>query len=174
MPRALAIINDLLAGLEAMHKVQIAHLDVKPANLVLRDGTGDAVLVDFGLAGRRLRPGCGSVHYAPVEVWAEGATDEPFGADVYAAACLAFEILTSRPLVRGDTIQEILEGHFAKQPGDAVLSTLQRAPGLAPLAELLRAAVARDSKRRPTVARLRAGFSSIAPDLRRMSWPITV
>ncbi|MEP6864226.1 MAG: hypothetical protein ABJE66_26640, partial [Deltaproteobacteria bacterium] len=34
LPRAFAIIDDLLAGLEAMHAVQIAHLDVKPPNVV--------------------------------------------------------------------------------------------------------------------------------------------
>ena len=43
-----------------------------------------------------------------------------------------------------------------------------------PLAELLRAAVAREPKRRPTAARLRAGFAAIAPDLRALTWPIDV
>ena len=95
MPRALAIVDDLLAGLEAMHAVRIAHLDVKPPNLVLREGTGDAVLVDFGLAGRRIRTGCGSAHYGAAEVWIEDRSKlEPFPTDVYAAACVAFEVLT--------------------------------------------------------------------------------
>jgi len=172
MDRALRIIDDLLAGIEAMHKVQIAHLDVKPANVVLREGSGDAVLVDFGLAGRRLRTGCGSVHYGAAEVWDDSSTDEPFGADVYAAACVAFEVLTDTVLVRGDTIKEVIDAHFARQPAAGVLSALERMPGLGPLAELLRAAVARDSKRRPSAARLRAGFAAIAPDLRRHAWPI--
>src|SRR5205823_15127298 len=89
MRRALAIIDGLLAGVEAMHRVQIAHLDVKPANVVPRDGSGEAVLVDFGLAGRRLRTGCGSLHYGAAEVWTESSSGlEPFPADVYAAACV--------------------------------------------------------------------------------------
>jgi serine/threonine protein kinase len=71
VPRGLAIIDDLLAGLEAMHDAGIAHLDVKPANVVLRDQIGAAVLVDFGLAGRHLRAGCGSAHYGAAEVWTE-------------------------------------------------------------------------------------------------------
>lgn len=170
--RALAVIDDLLAGLEAMHKVQIAHLDVKPANIVLREQTDVSVLVDFGLAGRRLRAGCGSLHYGAGEVWLENQNVEPFAADVYAATCVAFEILTNAVLIRGDTMNAVLEQHFAKQPGAAVLATLERTPQLTSLAELLRAGVARDPKRRPTVSRLRAGFAAIAPDLRSLSWPI--
>lgn len=174
MQRAFAIIDDLLAGIVAMHEASVAHLDVKPANVVLREPSGVAVLVDFGLAGRRLRTGCGSVHYGAREVWVEDATDPPFGADVYAAACLGFELLTNSVLVRGDRLDEVLANHFSKQPAADVLAALERIPRLGPLAELLRVAVARDSKRRPTAARLRAGFAAIAPDLRSLSWPIDV
>lgn len=171
--RALAIIDNLLAGLEAMHAVSIAHLDVKPANLVLRDATGDAVLVDFGLAGRRLRAGCGSAFYGAAEVWMENAgTTEPFPTDVYAAACVAYEVLTNSVLMSGDALQKVIDRHFASQPAADTLAKLDRTPHLAPLAELLRAAVSRDPKRRPTAARLRAGFAAIAPDLRRLRWPI--
>ena len=174
VPRALTVIDDLLAGLEAMHAVQIAHLDVKPANLVLRERTGEAVLVDFGLAGRRLRTGCGSVHYGASEVWAEGGAEreQPFGADVYAAACVAFEVLTDTVLIRGETLHEVIAEHFADQPGAAALAELERQPGLAPLAQLLRAAVSRDPKRRPSASRLRAGFAAIAPELSGRPWPI--
>jgi serine/threonine protein kinase len=173
MERALAIVDGLLAGLVAMHEVSIAHLDVKPANLVLREGSGNAVLVDFGLAGRRIRYGCGSVHYGAAEVWTEsGEKMEPFPADVYAAACVAFEVLTNRILMEGDSIKAILDQHFSKQPGGEVLARLERVRRFAPLAELLRAAIARDPKRRPTAARLRAGFNAVAPELRTQSWPI--
>jgi serine/threonine protein kinase len=172
MPRALAIIDGLLAGLVAMHEVQVAHLDVKPANLVLREATAQAVLVDFGLAGRRIRPGCGSAHYGAAEVWTEESSAEPFGADVYAAACVAFEVLTNTVLIRGDTMKQVLDQHFAAAPGGDVLGKLERTRRLASLAELLRAAVSRDPRRRPTAARLRAGFAAIAPDLRALTWPL--
>lgn len=174
MPRALAIVDHLLAGLQAMHDVSIAHLDVKPANLVLREGSGDAVLVDFGLAGRRIRFGCGSVHYGAAEVWTEGASSEPFPADVYAAACVAFEVLTNHVLMGGDSIKAVLDQHFSRQPGGELLSRMERIRRFAPLAELLRAAINRDPKRRPTASRLRAGFNAIAPDLRTQTWPIAL
>lgn len=173
MPRALEIIDDLLAGLEAMHAVRIAHLDVKPANLVLRDSTGKAVLVDFGLAGRHIRVGCGSAHYGAAEVWGDDASKlEPFPTDVYAAACVAFEVLTDQVLMRGDNLKDLLDQHFAAQPGGDILAKLVRHARFASLGELLRAAVSRDPRRRPTVSRLRAGFAAIAPELHNVQWPI--
>jgi serine/threonine protein kinase len=175
MPRALEIIDDLLAGLEAMHAVRIAHLDVKPANLVLRDSTGKAVLVDFGLAGRHIRVGCGSAHYGAAEVWDEDASKlEPFPTDVYAAACVAFEVLTDQALMRGDNLKDLLDQHFAAQPAGEILGKLVRHTQFASLGELLRAAVSRDPRRRPTVSRLRAGFAAIAPELHNVQWPIRV
>ncbi len=173
VPRALSIIDDLLAGLGAMHAVKIAHLDVKPANLVLRAGSGRAVLVDFGLAGRHIRAGCGSPLYGAAEVWTEDPSHlDPFPTDVYAAACVAFEVLTNRQLIRGDNLKDVIDQHFSSQPGAEVLAELARDRELASFAELMRAAVARDPKRRPTIARLRAGFAAIAHDLQTMRWPI--
>ncbi len=174
MRRAFALIDDLLAGLEAMHSVQIAHLDVKPANIVLRENTGEAVLVDFGLAGRKIRTGCGSVHYGANEVWADGGAEreQPFCADVYAAGCVAFEVLTDAVLMRGDSIQAVIAEHFAEHPGHEVLSQLEKTPRLAPLGQLLRASVARDARKRPSITRLRAGFAAIAPELVSMAWPL--
>ncbi len=175
MARALGVIDGVLAGLEAMHRVQIAHLDVKPANVVLRDGQGAPVLVDFGLAGRRLRAGCGSLHYGAAEVWSDDhASHEPFPADVYAAACMAYEVLTGAVLVDGETMKEVLDHHFSAQPARATLARLERTANgrLMSLAQLLRAAVARDPKRRPTLARLRAGFAAVSPELRTLPWPL--
>jgi hypothetical protein len=174
MERALAIIDDLLAGLDAMHKVRIAHLDVKPPNLVLREGSGNAVLVDFGLAGRHIRAGCGSPYYGAAEVWTEDTSHlEPFPTDVYAAACVAFEVLTNEVLIQGDNLKEVIDQHFTKQPAADVLASMERSRN-ASLAELVRAAVARDSKRRPTAQRLRAGFAAIKPELAAQRWPLRI
>jgi hypothetical protein len=173
--RACAIIDDLLAGLEAMHAVGIAHLDVKPGNVVLRESTGRAVLVDFGLAGRHLRAGCGSVHYGAAELWGgPGGELLPFPADVYAAACVAYEVLVDAVLFGGESIREVLDQHLAAVPGAETLARLARTPGLAGLAELLRAGLARDARHRPSASRLRAGFAALAPTLAAHDWPLRI
>jgi eukaryotic-like serine/threonine-protein kinase len=37
-------------ALEDLHKQRVVHLDIKPSNIMIRDGSGDAVLLDFGLS----------------------------------------------------------------------------------------------------------------------------
>ena len=43
----LRIFGDLLGGLDLVHKQNILHLDIKPANLLIRPGS-DVMLLDFG------------------------------------------------------------------------------------------------------------------------------
>ena len=50
----------------------------------VRDGS--PVLVDFGLAGRHLRPGCGTANYGAPEIWGTGDRSRAIPADVYAFA----------------------------------------------------------------------------------------
>lgn len=174
LPRVLAIIDGIGAGLEAMHAMGVAHLDLKPPNVILRDGDGPPVLVDFGLAGRSPRPGCGSPHYGAPEVWQEvSSSPEPRPTDVYAYACIAYELLMGEPLVDADNLTGLLALHRGGGAQARVRTAMGRAPALAPLAALLEPALAVDPARRPTVARLRAGFAAIAPDYRRRRWPLT-
>ncbi len=37
-------------ALEDLHRQRVVHLDIKPSNVMIRDGSGEAVLLDFGLA----------------------------------------------------------------------------------------------------------------------------
>ncbi|MEZ4365762.1 MAG: protein kinase [Kofleriaceae bacterium] len=116
LPRAFAVIDGIGAGLEAMHAVRVAHLDIKPPNVILRadaSGRGGApVLVDFGLAGRSLRPGCGSPYYGAPEVWSsQPVLTEPRPTDVYAYACIAYELLTGELLVDAETLPGVLSLH---------------------------------------------------------------
>jgi hypothetical protein len=172
--RALGVLADVLGGLEAMHAAGVAHLDIKPSNVVLRRGE-EAVLVDFGLAGRHLRPGCATGAYGAPEVW--GALDgvvepSPPKADVYAFGCVAFETLTGRVLFDSDSEMAQIALHVAHDGFPEPVRALAKRPGLVPLAELLFSTLRRNPADRPTAAAVHRQLARITPALAKLPWPI--
>ncbi|MGZ3456818.1 MAG: protein kinase domain-containing protein, partial [Polyangiales bacterium] len=114
--RAFDVLDGVLAGLEVMHRHAIGHLDLKPSNVVLRNGQ-IPTLVDFGLAGRVIRPGCATGPYGAPEVWGVIPEDfqgepSPMAANVYAFGALAFETLTGQTLFDGSTEVAIVSKHL--------------------------------------------------------------
>jgi serine/threonine protein kinase len=171
--RALKVLDGVLAGLEAMHGVGVGHLDVKPANVILRRGD-EAVLVDFGLAGRHIRPGCASGPYGAPELWGalpEGAVATPMMADVYAFGCLAFETLTGRVLFQADSETAQIAMHLAHDGLPTPLRELGEKPTMAGVAELLFSTLRRDPRLRPTASELRRRLGKLVPTLGRVHWP---
>ncbi len=173
-PRALKVLDDVLAGLEAMHDAGVGHLDVKPSNVVLR-GSDQAVLVDFGLAGRHIRPGCTTGPYGAPEVWGvvpEGAKPTPMKADVYAFGCLAYEVLTGKVLFEATSEMAQIALHVSHDGMPAPLRALKRKPASDRLVELLFATLRRDPHARPTVIALRTELQRLAGELARQQWPL--
>jgi serine/threonine protein kinase len=171
--RALALLDGVLAGLEAMHGVGVAHLDIKPTNVVIRKGEAP-VLVDFGLAGRQIRLGCGSAPYGAPEVWGletEGGPPPPMAADVYAWACLAYETMTTQALFNQPTEHALTQDHLAHDGWPMPLRSWHRQDDLAPLAELLGQALRRNPRDRIDAPTLRQILASLAPPLARLPWP---
>ncbi len=153
--RALDILDGVLAGLEAMHATGIGHLDIKPQNVILRGGEVP-VLVDFGLSGRTLRPGCGSLAYSAPEVWlgpGEQESSSPWSADIYAVACLAYELLTGEPLFNSGSEVVAIAAHLAHDGWPAGLQA--RRSLLGELALVLHDALRRSPADRLTAARFR-------------------
>lgn len=172
--RALAVLDDVLSGLEAMHAVGVAHLDIKPSNVVMRGGE-QAVLVDFGLAGKHLRPGCATGAYGAPEVWGalEGSLDpSPPKADIYAFGCLAFETLTRTVLFDAESEVTQIAMHLAHDGLPEGFKPLSKRPELALLVELIFSALRRDPADRPTAGRLRKKLSQIGPALAKLDWPL--
>lgn len=100
------LIDDILAGLTAVHAAGVVHRDVKPENIVIA-ADGRAVLVDFGLAWApatepTTSPEVGTPQYMAPEQLA-GEAVEP-RSDVFAAGMVIQEILDGRPPFEGATV----------------------------------------------------------------------
>lgn len=88
----------LLAGIVALHDRGLAHVDLKPENVVLRDGR--PVLIDFGSVRRIGAPQplgrpVGTAGYAAPEL--EACVPIAAGMDLYGLGTILFEALTGEP-----------------------------------------------------------------------------
>jgi hypothetical protein len=170
---SLRYLDGILAGLEAMHSVGVGHLDVKPSNIILRDDS-TPVLVDFGLSGRHLRPGCGTLEYCAPEVLgvATPTTPTPAAADLYSFACTAFEVLTGVLLFDADDETTLMHLHLSHDGWPDKLSTLATVPELANLCVVLAACLRRDPGARPDASEARRALLGATQWLAEEPWPL--
>jgi hypothetical protein len=185
---AFAVLDGVAAGLATMHAAGIGHLDVKPGNIILRIPPGGsisrlvtlesvrptAVLVDFGLSGRKIRPGCASPYCGAPEVWDEKLRlgTDPKAADVYAFSCLAYEALVGEPLFQAETLPQLIASHFQHDGHPAALERLKSDRQLAPVAQVLAAGLAPRPDRRASISRIREAMQKMAPRFERVPWPL--
>jgi serine/threonine-protein kinase len=119
LERTLEIARGVAAALDHAHALGIVHRDIKPANILLANGT--AKVVDFGVAraivaasGDRLT-GTGMVvgtsyYMSPEQAVSEKQLDGR--SDVYALACVVYEMLAGTPPFTGPTPQIVLAKHL--------------------------------------------------------------
>jgi hypothetical protein len=182
---ALRILDGVARGLSAMHAAGVAHLDVKPSNIILRRpsdgllegsrGELNPVLVDFGLAGRQVRPGCATVHYGAPEVWSSklaAASPLPTAADVYAFCCLAFELLTGYPLFDGETAVACIGSHLRHDGMPERLQELGQVGQYRPLVEILHAGLRHKASHRARIDDIRNALAIMGPRYEACSWPL--
>ncbi|MEO8875246.1 MAG: serine/threonine protein kinase, partial [Polyangiaceae bacterium] len=168
--------DGILAGLEAMHEVGVGHLDLKPGNVVLRDGK-DPVLVDFGLSGRHIRPGCATGPYGAPEVWGaevDGAKPTAQAADIYAFGCLAFEALTGSTLFDADSEITQVAMHLSHDGLPDAIASLASRVGFSSLAEVLHSTLRRSPQARASAKELRPALRRVAPQLSKLKWPLAI
>ncbi|MFY0537559.1 serine/threonine-protein kinase [Nannocystis pusilla] len=117
----LAIFRQLCKALGAAHKAGIVHRDIKPENIILvRKGGRDGVVkvVDFGISAvlgqERRGKIAGTPHYMAPEQIRGHAFDGRL--DMYAAGCVAFELLTGSPPFPSEALEEVLNAHVHQPP----------------------------------------------------------
>jgi len=107
VPRALAIVDQVLAGLQAIHDAGIVHRDLKPANLLLADtpdGADVVKIMDFGISKStdgdtetltRTGKMVGTPQYMAPEQLLGAEVDSR--ADLYAVGLTLYAMLAGRP-----------------------------------------------------------------------------
>jgi serine/threonine-protein kinase len=103
LPEATAIyyIRQIGTALKVVHDKGLLHRDIKPSNIMLREGSHEVVLIDFGIA-REFTPGVTQTHtsivslgYAPIEQYLDKVKRTP-ATDIYGLAATLYALLTAR------------------------------------------------------------------------------
>lgn len=158
--RAVAIVRQIAAALDAAHANGVTHRDVKPENILVT-ASDFAYLVDFGIARAASDPGLtqtgtavGTYNYmAPERFTGDEVT---YRADIYALACVLGECLTGAPPYRADSVERLIAAHLmdpAPQPS-------QLRPGRVPPA--LDQVIAKGMAKNPAERFMSAGDLAIA------------
>lgn len=166
----------LLFALEAVHRAQVIHRDVKPSNLIIDlefEGAPRVRLLDFGIGkvlstGPRrspalTRPGevVGTPMYMAPEQMIEGAIDPRV--DIYAAGIVLYEMLAGRPPFRAPSVAETFVAVLHDEM--PALDTLR--PGLpTALIELVKKATSKRPDGRFTSAtEMRLALEAVLPEM---------
>jgi serine/threonine-protein kinase len=137
----------ICAGLEAAHKAEVIHRDLKPDNVMV-EKSGRVVLTDFGIA--RAVAGAGPLetsgiagtpaYMAPEQV--EGRSDIDARADLYALGAVLYELATGARAWPGEVALAVASARLVSPPpdpcarsarvpralGDVILRCLARSP----------------------------------------------
>lgn len=126
IPQAIEYCLGVLGALEYSHKAGIVHRDIKPANVMYCAGPNTVKVMDFGIA-RAIADSSATMTQTQAVVGTaqylspEQARGESVDArsDLYSAACLLYEMLTSRPPFIGDSPVSVAYQHVREIPEPA-------------------------------------------------------
>ncbi|MEV5866382.1 transporter substrate-binding domain-containing protein [Streptomyces tendae] len=113
VPRAADIGLQMAQGLRAVHEASVLHRDVKPGNVLVRDG-GQVVLVDFGIAtfegaDRVTRYGgvIGTPPYLAPELFVPATHGPTSASDLWALGVTLYEMVEGRLPFGGNEVWEV-------------------------------------------------------------------
>jgi eukaryotic-like serine/threonine-protein kinase len=159
LPEAVRLLRELSSALSYAHAKGVIHRDIKPENILLSDGV--AMIADFGVAkalddasaealssGRRVTTvsmALGTPAYmAPEQVRNSGVVDHK--ADLYAFACVAYELLTGAPPFVRTSLRATMQAQLCEAPRPL---QQQRPDVPSALADVLMRCLEKDPLQRP-------------------------
>jgi serine/threonine-protein kinase len=120
--RALNVMRDICAGMEAAHQASVIHRDLKPSNILINDESL-VKIVDFGVAAAardmdtRLTK-TGLVIGTPTYMAPEQVLGKPIDTrtDIYSLGVIMYEIMTGRPPYVGGDSMAVMYQHVQGKP----------------------------------------------------------
>jgi serine/threonine protein kinase len=112
---------NVLDALDAIHKAKVIHRDIKPANIMIKEETGKAILIDFGLAKDKLNEtkltASGAMMGTPAYMSPEqfdSSKNVDSTTDIYSFGAVLYEMLAGEVPFNGKNQLEIMYGHLYK------------------------------------------------------------
>ena len=130
LPRALALADEILAGLGHIHGLGVVHRDLKPANIFVT-ADGHAKLADFGVAKlestelTQMGTLIGSPRYMSPEQ-CQGLPADP-RSDLFAVGAVLFEMVTGERCFDGDSTNQIMQ-QILRAPQERIKAGPQALP----------------------------------------------
>jgi len=129
---AVRMLREVSWALAYAHLHGVVHRDVKPDNILLEEGTGRAMVSDFGIAflaeGQGAEAGAevvGTAEFMSPEQARGGEVDAR--SDLYSLGCVGYYVLSGRVPFTGETPAAILGQHLTR-PAPPLLSVAPHVP----------------------------------------------